>query len=109
MLETEQYINFISTIPSMLPTNPHFCLHYISIYNVGKNMLSIELSGNYMLEPEQYINFISTIPSMLPTNPHFCLHYISIYDAQLRPLPLCVLCKYCIMLYLKIPYNFTFA
>ena len=31
MLESEQYIHFVSTIPSILPTNPHFWLHYINI------------------------------------------------------------------------------
>jgi hypothetical protein len=31
MLEFEQYKHFVSTIPTILPTNPHFWLHYINI------------------------------------------------------------------------------
>ena len=62
-----------------------------------------------MLESEIHIHFIYTILSILPTNPHFFIQYISIYDAQLHPTAAMCLCKYCILFYLKIVYNFTFA
>jgi len=32
MLEFEKYIHFVTTIPFILPTNPHFFLNYINVY-----------------------------------------------------------------------------
>ena len=32
MLGSEKYIQFVTTIPSILPRNPHFWLHCINVY-----------------------------------------------------------------------------